>query len=109
MIWAPADVFVGAAQIEGAAGSMEATVPVIEAYNDADSFLKGYSYVYCGTYTLRRSDVPPFDQFGWQITQFNIERNYKKNLVLNSKLKFSAKYELNVPIFQKLLTSGCNP
>jgi len=109
MIWAPADVFVGAAQIEGAAGSMEATVPVIEAYNDADSFLKGYSYVYCGTYTLRRSDVPPFDQFGWQITQFNIDRNYKKNLVLNSKLKFSAKYELNVPIFQKLLTSGCNP
>lgn len=103
------DVFVGDAQIDGSAGSMEATVPVVEASGDADSFLKGYSYVFCGTYTLRRSDVPPFDQFGWQITQFNIERNYKKNLVLNSKLNFSTKYELNVPIFQKLLKSGCAP
>ena len=103
------DVFVDEAQIDGSAGSMEATVPVVEASGDADSFLKGYSYVFCGTYTLRRSDVPPFDQFGWQITKFNIERDYKKNLVLNSKLNFSTKYELNVPIFQKLLKSGCAP
>jgi hypothetical protein len=98
---------VGEAQIDGSAGSMEATVPVVEAYGDADSFLKGYSYIYCGTYTLRSSDVPPFDQFGWQIIQSNID--YKTNLVLNPKLKLSTKKELNAPILQKLLTSGCAP
>ena len=103
------DVFVGEAQIDGGAGTMEATVPVVEAYSDADGFLRGYSYVFCGTYTLRSSDVPPFDQFGWQITQFNIERDYKANLVLNPKLKLSTKKELNVPIFQKLMKSGCTP
>ena len=103
------DVFVGEAQIDGGAGTMEATVPVVEAYSDADGFLRGYSYVFCGTYTLRRSDVPPFDQFGWQITKFNIERDYKANLVLNPKLKLSTKKELNVPIFQKLMKSGCTP
>ncbi len=103
------DVFVGEAQIDGGAGTMEATVPVVEAYSDADGFLRGYSYVFCGTYTLRSSDVPPFDQFGWQITKFNIERDYKANLVLNPKLKLSTKKELNVPIFQKLMKSGCTP
>ena len=103
------DVFVGEAQIDGGAGTMEATVPVVEAYSDADGFLRGYSYVFCGTYTLRSSDVPPFDQFGWQITQLNLERDYKANLVLNPKLKLSTKKELNVPIFQKLMKSGCTP
>jgi len=108
-VFYPEDVFVGEAQIDGGAGTMEATVPVVEAYSDADGFLRGYSYVFCGTYTLRSSDVPPFDQFGWQITQFNIERDYKANLVLNPKLKLSTKKELNVPIFQKLMKSGCTP
>ena len=108
-VFYPEDVFVGEAQIDGGAGTMEATVPVVEAYSDADGFLRGYSYVFCGTYTLRSSDVPPFDQFGWQITKFNIERDYKANLVLNPKLKLSTKKELNVPIFQKLMKSGCTP
>jgi len=103
MILAPADVFVGEAQIDGSAGSMEATVPVIEAYNDADSFLNGAGKVFCGTYTLRSSDVPPIDQFGWQITESNLSP------MTISELKLNKTSELNAPIFQKLLTSGCTP
>jgi hypothetical protein len=28
---------------------------------------------FCGTYTLRRANVPPFDQFGWRIYTASIK------------------------------------
>jgi hypothetical protein len=97
------NVFVGEAQTDAGAGSMDAIVPVVEVYGDADSLLKGDGKVFCGTYSLRSSNVPPVDQFGWQITESNM------NPVTISDLKLDKTAELNVPIFQKLLTSGCTP
>ena len=102
-VLAPVDVFVGAAQTDAGAGSMDATVPVVEVYGDADSLLNGAGKVFCGTYTLRSSDVPPIDQFGWQITESNLSP------MTISELKLNKTSELNAPIFQKLLTSGCTP
>lgn len=102
-VLAPVDVFVGAAQTDAGAGSMDATVPVVEVYGDADSLLNGDGKVFCGTYTLRSSNVPPIDQFGWQITESNLSP------MTISELKLNKTSELNAPIFQKLLTSGCTP
>ncbi len=54
---------VGDVQSEGAAGSIYATVQVIIVAEQSDQTTQTYS----GTYTLRRANVPPFDQFGWRI------------------------------------------
>lgn len=53
----------GAPNGQGAAGSAYADVPIVIVATQRDQTQQ----TYCGTYTLRRSNVPPFDQFGWQI------------------------------------------
>lgn len=60
---ASVEVALGAAQIGGAAGSLYADLPVaiVAAQTNAPPQL------FCGTYTLRRLNVPPFDQLGWRI------------------------------------------
>lgn len=53
----------GTADAGGAAGSIYSTVPVVIVASQTD----GTAATYCGTYTLRRLNVPPFDQLGWRI------------------------------------------
>jgi hypothetical protein len=53
----------GATQSEGAAGSIYATVPVVLVATDRD----GSTHSFCGTYTVRRLNVPPFEKLGWHI------------------------------------------
>lgn len=58
----------GTPQTEGAAGSAYSTVPVgIRAASSA-----GDGQSFCGGYVLRRSNVPPFDGYGWQIERGRI-------------------------------------
>jgi hypothetical protein len=53
----------GQAQTNGAAGSIYADIPVVVIAQQRD----GSQQSFCGTYTLRRANVPPFDTFGWRI------------------------------------------
>lgn len=53
----------GAGQAGGAAGSIYDDIPALIVATQAD----GSQQAFCGTYTLRRLNVPPFDQFGWRI------------------------------------------
>lgn len=56
-------VKVGKPRVQGAAGSFFANVPVvIVATNDNQT-----KQTFCGSYILRKSDVPPFGEFGWRI------------------------------------------
>ena len=57
------DLVVGPAQTNGAAGSIYAELPVVIFAQQRD----GSTQSFCGTYTLRRANVPPFDSFGWRI------------------------------------------
>ncbi|MFL5807059.1 MAG: hypothetical protein ACJ8CR_35680 [Roseiflexaceae bacterium] len=59
---------IGKATTEGAAGSIYAEVPVVVMSTTSDNG----PLTFCGTYTLRRSNVPPFDQFGWHIESAQI-------------------------------------
>lgn len=58
----------GTWQMNGAAGSAFADVPVVIAAAQTD----GSQKTFCGTYTLRHLNVPPFDQYGWRIEQASI-------------------------------------
>jgi hypothetical protein len=53
---------------EGAAGNLYATVPAVLVAAQTD----GSSESFCGTYTLHRANVPPFDQLGWRIYRATI-------------------------------------
>jgi hypothetical protein len=53
----------GQAQINGAAGSAYAEVPVVVVAQQRD----GSHQLFCGHYILRRTNVPSFDTFGWRI------------------------------------------
>ncbi|NNJ13725.1 hypothetical protein EKD04_025705 [Chloroflexales bacterium ZM16-3] len=57
------DLTAGSIQTSGAAGSIYAQLPVVIFAHQRD----GSTQPYCGTYTLRRTNVPPFDSFGWRI------------------------------------------
>jgi hypothetical protein len=62
-------VNLGRPQVEGAAGSLYARVPVdIVATNNQTK------QTFRGTYVLRRSDIPPFDKHGWRIYSANIKQ-----------------------------------
>lgn len=50
---------------EGAAGSLYTTIPVVISARQAD----GSAQTFCGSYTLRRLNVPPFEVFGWRLEQ----------------------------------------
>jgi len=53
----------GQARTNAAAGSVYAEVPVVVFPQQRD----GSRESFCGTYRLRRANVPPFDMFGWRI------------------------------------------
>jgi len=59
---------VGQARTNGAAGSAYTEVPVVVIAQQRD----GSQQSFCGHYTLRRTNVPPFDTFGWRIEQASI-------------------------------------
>jgi hypothetical protein len=58
----------GQAQTNGAAGSAYSEVPVVVVAQQRD----GGRQSFCGHYTLRRANVPPFDTFGWRIYSASI-------------------------------------
>jgi len=58
----------GQAQTNGAAGSAYTEVPVVVVAQQRD----GSRQSFCGHYTLRRTNVPPFDTFGWRIYSASI-------------------------------------
>lgn len=51
------ELVVGEVQSEGAAGSVYTTVPVVLFAHQQDGLRKAF----CGTYELRRSNLPPFE------------------------------------------------
>jgi hypothetical protein len=62
------DLHAGQATTGAAAGSLYAQVPVVIFADQRD----GSTQAYCGIYTVRRANVPPFDQFGWRITRAEV-------------------------------------
>ena len=79
----------GEPQTEGAAGSSYTKVPILIVATQTD----GTTRTYCGSYTLRRANVPPFDQFGWRIE--------------NADIASIASVRLNSPEAEHLLSQGC--
>lgn len=86
-----ATVTTGTVQQEGAAGSAYATIPAVIVAHAVD----GSVNVLCGTYTARRTMVPPFEQLGWRITQADVA--------------VVAGVQSDAASIQHLLTSGCKP
>jgi hypothetical protein len=74
----------------GAAGSTYVDVPIVIHSTTSDQGAQ----TFCGTYTLRHTNVPPFDQFGWHIEKAEVAQ------VANAA-PGSAEA-------QQLLASGCN-
>jgi hypothetical protein len=58
----------GQPQLQAAAGSAYATVPVVIISKQQDGTQKAF----CGTYALRRLDAPPFDVLGWSIDKADV-------------------------------------
>jgi hypothetical protein len=58
----------GQAQTNAAAGSAYTEVPVVVVAQQRD----GSRQSFCGTYRLRRANVPPFDTLGWRINSASI-------------------------------------
>jgi hypothetical protein len=79
----------GPAQEEGAAGSVFATLPVVIVETQNSQPVR----TFCGTYTLRRSNLPPFDQLGWRIERASIAA--------------AAPVAIDSDAAQQLLDSGC--
>jgi hypothetical protein len=79
----------GQAQTNGAAGSSYTEVPVVVTSQQRD----GSRQAFCGTYVLRRSNVPPFDTFGWRI--YSASTLQLDNVVLDDDT------------IQRLLTGQC--
>ena len=75
--------------IQGAAGSLFADVPVVVIATHTD----GTTHTFCGTYSLRRSNVSPFDQFGWRL--------FSAHLVETANVQLGSDAE------RRLLTGGC--
>jgi hypothetical protein len=58
----------GTPQTQGALGSAYADTPIVIVATQTD----GSQQTFCGTYALRRLNVPPFDQLGWRIDRASI-------------------------------------
>ncbi|HEX6710912.1 MAG TPA: hypothetical protein VF068_11340 [Rubrobacter sp.] len=63
-------VSLGKPRLEGAAGSLFASVPVDIVATNKNQTKQSFR----GTYVLRRSDIPPFDKFGWRIYSAQIKQ-----------------------------------
>ncbi|WP_026369305.1 hypothetical protein [Kallotenue papyrolyticum] len=81
----------GQVRLEGAAGSLYAGVPAAVLITRTD----GMQQVLCGVYTLRRSNLPPFDQLGWRIEQ--------------AQLQPLADGARSIEQLRQLLGNGCQP
>lgn len=57
------ELVVGEVRSEGAAGSVYTAVPVVLFAYQQDGLRKAF----CGTYELRRSNLPPFEGMGWRL------------------------------------------
>lgn len=79
----------GKSTSQGAAGSIYADVPVVILSTTSDQGPQ----TFCGSYTLRRMNVPPFDQFGWHIE--------------SAKIAQVANVQPGSAEEQQLLTGGC--
>jgi hypothetical protein len=79
----------GKPQTQGAAGSAYAETPIVIMATQTD----GSQQIFCGTYTLRRLNVPPFDQLGWRIDRASIAP--------------VANVQAGVDAAQKLIANGC--
>jgi hypothetical protein len=53
----------GEPEMGAAAGSIYASIPVALVATQEDGSVRAF----CGSYTLRRSNIPPFDELGWRI------------------------------------------
>jgi hypothetical protein len=58
-------VTLGQIQSDAGAGNLYATVPVVIVATQRD----GAQRAFCGTYTLHRANIPPFDLLGWHISR----------------------------------------
>ena len=54
---------------EGAAGTIYANVPILIVATNTNQARQ----TFCGVYTLRRTNAPPFDQLGWSISRASIK------------------------------------
>ena len=84
-----ATVALGTGQEQGAAGSLYSEIPAVVQATSAD----GSQQTFCGTYTMRRANVPPFDKLGWHIE--------------GAKIAPHAAVAPGSPEEQQLLTNGC--
>jgi hypothetical protein len=74
---------------QGAAGSIYADVPIVIMATTSDQGPQ----TFCGAYTLRHTNVPPFDQFGWHIRSAEVAQ--------------VANVEPGSTAAQQLLNGGC--
>jgi hypothetical protein len=81
----------GKPQIGAAAGSAYAETPIVIVATQKD----GTQQTFCGAYTLRRLNVPPFDQLGWRMDRASIAP--------------IANVRPSSDVVQRLLTNGCKP
>lgn len=65
---AQVQLFLGQPSSDAAAGSLYSSIPAVIEAAQAD----GSQQTFCGSYTLRRLNVPPFDQLGWRIERAEI-------------------------------------
>lgn len=84
-----ATVALGTGQEQGAAGSLYNELPAVVHATSAD----GSEQTFCGTYTMRRANVPPFDTLGWHIE--------------GAKIAPHAAVAPGSPEEQQLLANGC--
>ena len=61
----------GTPQIGAAAGSIYAEIPALVSAKQRD----GSQQTFCGTYTMRKLNVPPFDQLGWHIEKADMAQH----------------------------------
>lgn len=87
---ASATIALGKGQGQGAAGSVYTDIPSVVHATTSD----GSQQTFCGTYTLRRSNVPPFDKLGWHIE--------------GAKIAAHAYVAPGSPEEQQLLVNGCS-
>ncbi len=65
---AQVQLFLGLPSGDAAAGSLYSNIPAVIEAAQAD----GSQQIFCGSYTLRQLNVPPFEQLGWRIERAEI-------------------------------------
>lgn len=84
-------IALGRPQGDAGAGSVYTTVPIVISATETD----GATQSFCGSYTLRSSNIPPFDQLGWRLEA--------------AQIAASAPVAPDSQQAQQLLNNGCQP